>query len=357
MSNRMEHPKSAMENRLELFTNPDLIQCFPALARYAVRLGATPLEEVPLPESKGKGFAKLEWENPTGSIKDRTAFAMIHDLLLTSDTRQLDELHILEYSGGNLAIALSHLCGQLRLKNDLVFGSYVCPDAVAKMQDQGSHTHVVDKDLGFWEVVQTAGRLAENHPDWSYLHQHENPANLRMHETCTGGEISAQLAALSLRATHWIASIGTGGTLIGVHQALSRANPDLITFATTPAELPYGTSEPANGLAKFDGSGGLGEGRKQPFVEPAESNITGHIHLAFDETIAAMRVFEQLTGIWIGSSAAANWLAACRDIPNLSGDSVLAMVFPSRPSPSEQEKAEALSMDDALEASGLKQLL
>ena len=311
--------------------------------------------ETPAPKYRGRIFAKHEWENPTGSIKDRTAFAMIHDLLLTHGTARLSDVHILEYSGGNLAIALSLLASRLELQSDLVFGSYVCPHAIDKMRQQGSQIHVVDKDLGFWEVVQTAERLAKANRGWSYLHQHENPANLRMHDICTGGEIVAQLAEQNLQADHWIASIGTGGTLIGVGNALRRVNPDLKIFATTPAELPYGTNEPANGLPKFDGSGGLGEGRKQPFVAPAEDNITGHIHLGFDETIAAMRVFQQLTTLWIGSSAAANWLAACREVPGLKEDSAIATVFPSRPSPSEQEKADSLTMDQALKISGLDQ--
>ena len=339
---------------VDSFINQDVMRRFPALSGYLSGLGNTPLVEVPAPDGGPRLFAKCEWENPSGSVKDRTAFAMMHDLLASLPDGPLAGQHILEYSGGNLAVALSRLCRVLGMENTLVFGSYVPDEAVARMCDQGTDVRIVDKDLGFWEVVMCAVRLSEAHPDWHFLHQHENPANLRMHELATGGEIVAGLARLGLRADHWIASIGTGGTLIGVRRALEKVNPDLETYATTPAELPYGTDEPANGLPKFDGSGGLGEGRRQPFVLPVEDCIADHVTLGFEETLAAMGLYHELTGQWIGSSAAANWLAASRLARRQSADRVSVMVFPSLPSQNEMEMAAAFSPDEAMALTGLK---
>ncbi|RED44201.1 pyridoxal-phosphate dependent enzyme [Aestuariispira insulae] len=342
---------------VDSFIDQDVLRRFPALARYGRDLGDTPLINVPGPKGGARLFAKCEWDNPSGSVKDRTAFAMVHDLLAQLPGDDLSGHKVLEYSGGNLAIALSLLCQGLGLENTLVFGSYVPDESVKKMRVQGSDAVIIDKDLGFWEVVQHAVRLSDANPDWHFLHQHENDANLRMHEMGTGAEIVTDLAALGLTADSWVASIGTGGTLIGVQRALAAANPALQTFATTPAELPYGTEAPANGLPKFDGSGGLGCGRKQPFVAPEESRITGHVTLGFEETMAAMRLFRELTGEWIGSSAAANWLAASRMASDQDADRVTVMVFPSKPSAGEIEKASAYSLDEVKKLTGLKELV
>lgn len=337
------------------FLDRRVLNRFPALARFAGALGNTALISAPGPRGGAPVRAKCEWDNPTGSIKDRPAFAMVYSLLRGLPGVAVETAHILEYSGGNLAISLSRLCADLGLSNTLVFGSYVPDDAVATMQDQGSETVIVDKDLGFWEVVQTAERLADAHPDWYYLHQHENQANLWMHEYGTGGEIIRQLAAEGLKPAAWVAAIGTGGTLVGVRRALRTVNPDIRVCATTPAELPYGTLEPANGLPKFDGSGGLGEGRKQPFVAPVDDAID-HMTFSFTEALAGMHCFHALTGEWIGSSAAANWLAACRQADVATGEGAVVTVFPSRPSTAEKDKAAALSLDEAIETAGLEAL-
>jgi cysteine synthase A len=126
-----------------------------------------------------------------------------------------------------------------------------------------------------------------------------------------------------------VASIGTGGTLIGVYEALSRVHPAVELHAVSPAELPYGSQEPPNGRRKFAGSGGLGCGRKQPFVEAREDRLAGHATFSLNETIREIWRFHEATGLRIGTSSAANLLVARAVARRLGPGSTVVTVFPS----------------------------
>ncbi|SDU44214.1 PLP-dependent cysteine synthase family protein [Stappia sp. ES.058] len=331
----------------------NLLARHPALAAFAARLGNTPVVCLPRIPGEARIIAKCEWFNPTGSIKDRTAFALICDLLL----REPNPIRVLEYSGGNLAVSLSRLCADLGLANTLIMASFMPPAAIAEMRDLGTKVHIVDKALGFWAVMEAAYRMAERHADWSFLHQHVNRANLRIHETGTGAEFARQLQDIDdwgiSSVDAFVASIGTGGTLVGVHSALRRIYPQVRMVAVTPAELPYASEAPPNGLPKYAGSGGLGSGRKQPFVADHESRLARKLTVRFPDSLAGIRLLNAQCGLRIGSSAGANWLAARKLARELGPDTVVATVFPSAATPSEWRAANALDKQDIANAAVL----
>jgi cysteine synthase A len=346
-----------LPSSLEVLDRP-LLDTYPPLRSFAQALGRTPLIEVPGPPHGGRIFAKCEWLNPTGSVKDRTALALIYDLLRRVRPVDPSCLHILEYSGGNLAIALSRLCRELGISRTLVMASFMSSEELQSMRSEGSLIDLVDKQFGFWAVMERAFILAREHPDWHFLYQHENEANLWFHRMTTGRELLVQLKQVEtgeIRPDAWVASIGTGGTLIGVYDALVEAFPNVAMVAVTPAELPYGSLDPPNGLPKYAGSGGLGCGRRQSFVARRESSIADRLTVSFDQTIIDVAAFAALTGLWIGSSAAANWGAAFQVAQRLGYGSTVVTLFPSGPTASEKAKAQALPssvLEDRLEGLG-----
>ena len=318
------------------YLDPGVLRAFPPLARFREQLGSR-LLEVPQRDGCGRVFAKCEFDNPTATVKDRVACAMLWRLLQTEPTTR--GLRVLEYSGGTLAVPLARLCQELEIPITLVLSSGSDASLLRQLATCGADVELVDKTRGFHAVMERAMELSREHPDWRFLYQHENPANIYMHETTTGQEILAQLPVARVDA--WLTSVGTGGSLIGVYRALSRAYPDLAMYATTPAEMPYGTYQPGNGKPKLAGSGGLGNGIRQPFVRPYDARVLAHRPYSYTEALAVMRDFHRDTGMWIGSSAAANLHAAQVLAKLLGPDSVTVTLFPSAGTPEEQARAAA----------------
>jgi cysteine synthase A len=328
---------------------------YPPLCEFLRGIGDTPLIEVPGTLAGARIYAKCEWENLTGTVKARTVFAMTYRELRNARRAGLrSPLRLIEYTGGSLGLALAGLCEQLGIRLTLVLSDATAPAVVSAIRDTGSEAVLVPRERGFWGVMEAAFELAQRNPEWRFLFQHLNPANPWVHRETTGREIVAQLPAGAIEGPcAWVASIGTGGTLMGVRSALARAVPHVQTFATTPAEAPYGTTAPPNGLPKFLGSGGLGDGRKQPLVVGDEANLTGHFHVTYPESLRGMVDFHARTGLRIGSSAAANWLAACRVAERIGGGGTVVTVFPSAATDFEWRKAEGASQP-AIAAGGAR---
>jgi len=306
-----------------------LLRGYPALRNYLLRLGETPLLEVPGSCNGSRVFAKAEWANPNGTVKDRVAFGMLYQRLLETPPRQRASLRLLEYSGGSLAKALAGLCSELGIPLTLVLPSSTDSTVLVGLEALGAEVLLSPAEEGFWGVVQTTRRLAAERPDYSLLLQGWNPANTWIHRETTGREIVAQLPTAAAEGpVAWVGTVGTGGTLSGVYQALSHAIPHTQLYLVSPAELPYGAESPPNGRPRFLGAGGFGHGRKQPFVAPLEDRIVRHYQVGYGEALGGVREFYALTGLRIGSSAAANWLTAREIAARLGPGSTVVTLFP-----------------------------
>lgn len=309
-----------------------LAERYPAYGRFGRRLGHTSLMEVPGPAGGAAVLAKCEWENPEGSIKDRVAYALLGSALEQHGGRPLDELRVIEYSGGNLARALSSLCADLGIRSRFVLSSASPPSLVDTLLGRGAQVELVDQEKGFLEVVRHALRAAEEDPGWTLLYQHRNPANVLFHERTTGAEILEQTGGRRVAA--WVASIGTGGTLVGVLRALRARHPAVRAVGVAPAELPYGSEEKPNGLPKYAGSGGMGNGIRQPFVTLHDDEVE-HLTVSYPRCLEVMAEFFDATGVRIGSSAAANWLAARKVAESLPASATVVTVLPDAGTPEE----------------------
>lgn len=306
----------------------------PRLAEFGAALGGTPLVEVPGPCNGARILAKCEWMNPVGSIKDRVAYALVCSAL--RGVEDPTSLRVLEYSGGNLASALATLASRVGFTLRVVLSDASAPSLLARLRDLGVQVDLVDRQQGFVAVIQRARDIAAE-PGWTLLYQHRNPANVAFHELTTGAEMVAQLEGRAPDA--WLTSIGTGGTLIGVLRALRGRFGDVPAYGVSPAELPYGSDEPPNGRPKYAGSGGLGFGMRQPFVHAYDDSIAGHINVPLPDANAAMVRLAVATGLEVGTSAAANWLAARKVAAGLAPDRTVITVFPDAGTPEEWARA------------------
>jgi cysteine synthase B len=181
-------------------------------------------------------WAKLEDRNPTGSIKDRAALAMI--AAAEADGRLTPGCTILEPTSGNTGISLAMIA---RLKG---YGIVcVMPENTSIERRQllemfGARIVSSPAAGGSNQAVALAKQLAEQNPDWVMLYQYGNPANADAHYRGTGPEILADLPSI----THFVAGLGTTGTLMGAGRFLRERVPGIQIVAAEPryGELVYG---------------------------------------------------------------------------------------------------------------------
>ncbi|GAA0627685.1 cysteine synthase [Kutzneria viridogrisea] len=201
-------------------------------------LGDTPLVGLPRlsPSPQVRLWAKLEDRNPTGSIKDRPALAMIE--AAEADGVLRPGCTILEPTSGNTGIALAMAA---KLKG---YGLVcVMPENTSTERKQllaayGARIVYSPAAGGSNQAVATAKELAKQNSDWVMLYQYGNPANARAHYAGTGPEILRDLPTV----THFVAGLGTTGTLVGAGRYLREHKPDVQIIAAEPryGELVYG---------------------------------------------------------------------------------------------------------------------
>ncbi len=176
-------------------------------------------------------FAKAEYVNATGSIKDRPAQAMLQAVQ--------DRLHpgctVIEPTSGNMGIALAAACGQLGCRCIIVMPDSMSPERRQRITEYGGEVVLTPGALGMTGAVEKAAELAKKIPD-SYLPgQFENPANVLAHYRGTGPEIWAQTGG---RVDIFVAGVGTGGTITGTGRYLKEQNPSISIVAVEPANSP-----------------------------------------------------------------------------------------------------------------------
>lgn len=201
-------------------------------------VGNTPLVGLPRlsPSADVRLWAKLEDRNPTGSVKDRAALNMIEqaeiDGLLTPGCT------ILEPTSGNTGISLAMAARLKGYRLVCVMPENTSSERTQILRMWGAEIVYSPGAGGSNEAVRVARRMAAEHPDWVMLYQYGNPANAGAHYATTGPEILADLPTI----THFVAGLGTTGTLMGVGRYLREHKPDVQIVAAEPryGELVYG---------------------------------------------------------------------------------------------------------------------
>jgi [CysO sulfur-carrier protein]-thiocarboxylate-dependent cysteine synthase len=248
-------------------------------------LGGTPLVGLPRlsPSDDVRLWAKLEDRNPTGSVKDRAAFYMIQRA--EKEGRLSPGCTILEPTSGNTGISLA-MVAKLRGYNVVC----VMPENTSIERRQllemwGARIISSPAAGGSNEAVRVAKGLAEEHPDWVMLYQYGNEANALAHYETTGPELLADLPTI----THFVAGLGTTGTLMGVGRFLREQVPGIKIVAAEPryGELVYG-------LRNID------EGFVPELYDP--SVLTTRFSVASKEALRRTRELLEQEGIFAGIS-------------------------------------------------------
>jgi cysteine synthase len=201
-------------------------------------VGHTPLVGLPRlsPSADVRLWAKLEDRNPTGSVKDRAALAMVLDAersgVLTPGAT------LLEPTSGNTGISLAMVAKQRGYQLICVMPENTSTERAQLLAIWGAKVIYSPAAGGSNEAVRVAKGLAAENPDWVMLYQYGNPANALAHYENTGPELLADLPSI----THFVAGLGTTGTLMGVGRFFREHKPDVSIVAAEPryGELVYG---------------------------------------------------------------------------------------------------------------------
>jgi [CysO sulfur-carrier protein]-thiocarboxylate-dependent cysteine synthase len=201
-------------------------------------LGNTPLVGLPRlsPDPAARLWAKLEDRNPTGSVKDRAAFFMVaqaeKDGLLKPGST------LLEPTSGNTGISLAMVAKLRGYQMICVMPENTSAERRQLLEMYGAQIISSPAAGGSNEAVRVAKQLAAEHPDWVMLYQYGNEANSLAHYETTGPEILADLPSV----THFVAGLGTTGTLMGTGRYLREHVPGVQIVAAEPryGELVYG---------------------------------------------------------------------------------------------------------------------
>jgi cysteine synthase B len=201
-------------------------------------VGGTPLVGLPnlSPTPDVRLWAKLEDQNPTGSIKDRAALSMI--LHAEKDGRLTPGATILEPTSGNTGISLAMVASQRGYQLICVMPENTSIERTQLLTMWGARIIPSPAAGGSNEAVRVAKGLAAEHPDWVMLYQYGNPANADAHYEGTAPEILADLPEI----THFVGGLGTTGTLMGVGRFFREHKPQVRIVAAEPryGELVYG---------------------------------------------------------------------------------------------------------------------
>ncbi len=201
-------------------------------------VGSTPLVGLPRlsPSADVRLWAKLEDRNPTGSVKDRAALAMLVDG--EKQGRLRPGCTILEPTSGNTGISLAMVAKLRGYRLVCVMPENTSIERRQLLRMWGAEIIESPAAGGSNEAVRVAKGLAADNPDWVMLYQYGNPANALAHYETTGPEILADLPSV----THFVAGLGTTGTLMGVGRFFREAKPDVRIVAAEPryGELVYG---------------------------------------------------------------------------------------------------------------------
>jgi cysteine synthase len=201
-------------------------------------VGWTPLVGLPRlsPSPQVRLWAKLEDRNPTGSVKDRAALAMVKAAEEAGTIAPGSTL--LEPTSGNTGISLAMVARMRGYRLVCVMPENTSRERRELLQMYGAEIVLSPAAGGSNEAVRLARRMSEQHPDWVMLYQYGNEANALAHYHSTGPEILEDLPSI----THFVAGLGTTGTLMGVGRFLREAVPSVKIVAAEPryGELVYG---------------------------------------------------------------------------------------------------------------------
>lgn len=265
-------------------------------------IGNTPMIKLTY---KNKGitnyiYSKLEFYNPTGSIKDRVAYYIITKAKQRGELK--DNMPIVEATSGNTGIALAALGAFYKHPVYIFMPEWASKERVELMQSFGANLKLISKqDGGFKKCIEEAKKFAKENNAF-LANQFSNTDNLLAHYETTGEEIIKQLPE---DISAFISGVGTGGTLIGIGKKLKKYNENIKIIALEPDKMPLISKNKMIGNHKIEGIG-------DDFIpDLLDKDILDEVILVNDDDAINMsrRIAKEL-GIGIGISSGANIIAS-----------------------------------------------
>jgi len=268
-------------------------------------IGSTPLVELTRLAPPGRRiYAKLEGQNPTGSIKDRVALAMVDAANLAPGAE------LLEPTSGNTGISLALVAKLKGLKLTCVMPANATPERRVLLELYGATIVDSPGELGSNGAVRLAQEIAASDDRYTMLFQYANEANPRAHYDGTGAEIARDLPQVDAL----VAGLGTGGTLMGTGARLRETFPGVQVVAAEP--LP---GDPVMGLRSLD------DGYVPPILDI--SQLDRKLLVSNAEAATAVRVLLEREGLFAGVSAGAVVHVARRVAEDLPEGAVVVCVL------------------------------
>lgn len=279
-------------------------------------VGNTPMVDVSRlsPNREVRLYAKLESMNPFGSVKDRAAKAMLLDAYARGLLRKGQ--HIVEPSSGNTGIALAGMSKVLGNTITIVLPENVTKERKDTLLSYSAHLVETPANLGSDGAIVRAGELAASNPDWFMPFQYANDANPTAHYKTTGPEILRDCPLV----THFVAGLGTSGTLMGVGRYLLEHDPRVQVVAVEPP-----TGETVDGLRNVDSG----------YVPAIFENWDGFSVLSrrrivrAEESILCARRLVSECGIYAGPSAGAALAGALKVAESIASGHIVFIVCDS----------------------------
>jgi cysteine synthase len=275
-------------------------------------VGNTPLVELPrmTPKPGVRIFAKLEEQNPTGSVKDRVALSMVEAAEESGEL--LPGQRILEPTSGNTGIALAMIGKVKGYPVSVVMPESATPERVQLLRMYGADIIFSPGNLGSNGAVAMARELAERDPSVFMPFQYANEANPGAHYCGTALEILDQVPDGQVDA--FVAGLGTGGTLMGNGRRLREVNPNVQVVAAEPLQ-----GDPVMGLRSLE------DGYTPPILDINE--LDRKVLVSNGEAVMALRRLLDLEGIFAGVSAGAALAVARRVAGDLEEGSNVVVLF------------------------------
>ena len=259
-------------------------------------IGNTPLVELPTfsPKPGVRVFAKLEGHNPTGSVKDRIARAMVRKA--QAEGALSPEKTLLEPTSGNTGVSLAMIAARLGYRFTAVMPDNVGPERTELLRAFGAEVVCSPGAEGTNGAIALAQRMADEAPErYAMLYQYGNEANPAAHYETTGPEIVADLPEV----THFVAGLGTGGTLMGAGRRLKEHNAAVKVIAAAP--------EPDD---RIQGLRSLEEGFVPPILDLSRLDARMMVSAKESFNLAAALLHQE--GVFAGVSSGAVLAAALR---------------------------------------------
>ncbi|MGN1318861.1 MAG: PLP-dependent cysteine synthase family protein [Lachnospirales bacterium] len=285
-------------------------------------IGNTPLLEISLKYKNKpmKVYAKAEYYNLSGSIKDRVAYYILKEAYEKGDIKKGDI--ICEATSGNTGIAFCAMGAYLGHKVVIYMPDWMSKERINLMKSYGAEIRLVSKEEGgFLGSIEMTEEFAKN--GGVFLpQQFSNEANTMAHFYTTGDEISKQLEKIGLKADGVVAGVGTGGTIMGILRRLREDNPNCKGFPLEPINSPTLSTGYKVGKHRI-------QGISDEFIPSIlKLNETDEVVSVddIDSIIMARRLCSEF-GIGVGISSGANLLGAVAMLDKMEDESVVVTVF------------------------------